>query len=51
VALVECVPNFSEGRLLDYAIESLGLPAQVRLQTLEHRLGLATGNYREIQFE
>lgn len=46
--LIGLIPHAA---LIDYAIESLRLPAQARLQTLEHRLGLATGDYREIQFE
>lgn len=36
--------------LIDYALESLGLSPQTRTQTLEQRLGEATGDYREITF-
>jgi glutamate formiminotransferase len=47
----ELVGLMPQAALIDYAIESLGLPPQARSQTLEQRLGAATGDYREIPFE
>ena len=41
----ELVGLMPQAALIDYAIESLGLPPQARSQTLEQRLGAATGDY------
>lgn len=51
VTHTELVGLTPQAALLDYAIESLGLPVEAHLQVLEQRLGAATGDYREIVFE
>lgn len=47
----ELVGLTPQAALLDYAIESLGLPIETRSQILEQRLGAITGDYRTITFE
>ena len=51
VTHTELVGLTPQSALLEYAIESLGLPEQARSQILEQRLGAVTGDYREIMFE
>lgn len=46
--LVGLVP---QAALLDYALAGLQLPSSAREQVLEHQLGIATGDYREVAFE
>lgn len=46
----EIVGLVPRAALLDYAIASLKLPPEARGLLLEDRLGMATGDYREIEF-
>jgi glutamate formiminotransferase len=48
VTHTELIGLTPEKALLDYAVAMLGLPAETRHQTLEYRLGLATGDYRPL---
>jgi glutamate formiminotransferase len=51
VTHTELIGLTPQAALLDYAVESLGLPLLTRQRTLESRLGEATGDYRPLTFE
>lgn len=51
VTHTELIGLTPQAALLDYAVESLGLPLTTRQRTLEQRLGEATGDYRPLTFE
>lgn len=47
----ELIGLIPQNALLDCALSYLKLPALARSQVLEHRVGAATGDYRELPFE
>jgi glutamate formiminotransferase len=51
VTRTELVGLVPQAALIDSALAYLGLPAEARELVLEGRLGAATGDYREIEFE
>lgn len=51
VTHTELVGLIPQAALIDYALTGLQLPPSARQQVLEHRLGAATGDYREAAFE
>lgn len=51
VTETELVGLIPQAALLDYALESLQLPLGTRSRILEHRLGVVTGDFREVMFE
>jgi glutamate formiminotransferase len=51
VAENELIGLIPQTALLDYAVESLGLPARHHNQILDYAVGAATGDYRPITFE
>jgi glutamate formiminotransferase len=51
VVETELVGLIPQAALLDYALASLQLPPETRSRILEHRLGAATGDFREVPFE
>ncbi|MCC6804019.1 MAG: glutamate formimidoyltransferase [Anaerolineae bacterium] len=51
VTHTELVGLVPQAVLLDFALAGLQLPPSARDQVLEHRLGAATGDYREVAFE
>ncbi|MDX2137239.1 MAG: glutamate formimidoyltransferase [Chloroflexota bacterium] len=51
VTHTELIGLTPQAALLDYAMESLGLPLTTRQRTLESRLGEVTGDFRPLTFE